>query len=374
MTQSDNFKRYLNNWQEENEAVFLYTAIAQKEEHPKLAEVYHRLAAVEARHAAIWEKHLSAAGHKIPVFKPGLKTRILTHLVKILGAASVVPMIAGIERNAANTYAGQPESEIPELSREEQSHARIFSWLAKGNSGMEGGDLARFEGRHSTGGNALRAGVLGANDGLISVFCLVMGVAGAGVGQREILITGGAGLLAGALSMALGEWLSVQSSRELYENQIKIEAEELENAPEEERVELALIYQAKGMDAETAKKTADHILSDKARALDTLAREELGIDPKELGGSSFEAAITSFFLFAFGALFPVVPYFFAQGTAGILASAIASTAALVILGMASALITGKHWLFTSIRQVLVGWAAAGITFGLGWLLGVNITG
>ena len=152
-----------------------------------------------------------------------------------------------------------------------------------------------------------------------------MGVAGAGVGQRQILITGAAGLLAGALSMALGEWISVQSSRELYERQIDIERQELAENPEEEREELALIYRAKGLDEDRAREMASHIIAGgRESALDTLVREELAIDQKELGGSAWVAAVTSFGLFAVGALFPVVPYLFFRGAAGLAASSVAS--------------------------------------------------
>jgi VIT1/CCC1 family predicted Fe2+/Mn2+ transporter len=233
--------------------------------------------------------------------------------------------------------------------------------------------VARFEGRHrAAGGNALRAGVLGANDGLVSVFSLVMGVAGAGVGTREILLTGIAGLLAGALSMALGEWLSVQSSRELYQHQIGIEKRELEQMPEEEMAELALIYQAKGIAPDEARKLAERLLSDEATALDTLVREELNVDPAELGGSAWEAAITSFLLFAVGAIIPVFPYLFWSGMAGIIASAVASAIGLFAIGAAITLMTGRNPLVSGLRQVAFGLAAAAITFGIGRLIGVSI--
>jgi len=170
----------------------------------------------------------------------------------------------------------------------------------------------------------------------------------------------------------LGEWLSVQSSRELYENQIKIEAEEIEASPEEEQEELALIYQSKGLPADRAKELASHMMADKGSILDTLAREELGIDPEELGGSAYEAAFTSFFLFAFGALFPILPYFFWGGTLAILLSLIISAIGLFIIGAAITLMTGRSVWFSGTRQVLVGIAAAGLTYGIGKLIGVSI--
>jgi VIT1/CCC1 family predicted Fe2+/Mn2+ transporter len=201
-----------------------------------------------------------------------------------------------------------------------------------------------------------------------------MGVAGAQVHTGTLLVTGLAGLLAGAISMALGEWLSVQSSRELYENQIQIEKQELESAPEEEKEELTLIYQAKGLPAEEAARLAERLLQEPASALDTLSREELGIDPQELGGSAWEAAAMSFLLFALGAILPVLPFFFFKGATAVLSSAGLSGLGLFVIGSSITLVTGKHWLGAGLRQVLFGLAAAAITFGIGRLIGVNLGG
>jgi VIT1/CCC1 family predicted Fe2+/Mn2+ transporter len=241
--------------------------------------------------------------------------------------------------------------------------------------GMEGGALAQLEGRHrSSGGNALRAAVLGANDGLVSNLSLVMGVAGATLNNQTVLITGIAGLLAGAISMALGEWLSVQSSRELYHNQIAIEKEEIEQAPEEEAEELALIYEARGVEPEQARQIAKQILSNPNSALDTLAREELGVDPKELGGSAWQAAITSFILFAIGAIIPVVSFIFVSGMTAVYVSIGLSILGLFALGAAITLFTGKTVLFSGTRMVVFGLLAAAVTFGIGRLISVAVSG
>ncbi|HBY93069.1 MAG TPA: rubrerythrin family protein, partial [Chloroflexi bacterium] len=233
----------------------------------------------------------------------------------------------------------------------------------------------QLEGRHrATSGNALRAAVLGANDGLVSNLSLVMGVAGAELAGKAILITGLAGLLAGATSMAMGEWLSVQSSRELYQRQIEIEAEEISANPKEEEEELALIYQAKGLAADQARELAARLIADEATALDTLAREELGINPEELGGSAWEAAATSFFLFAIGAIIPVSPFIFLSGLTAVFASLLLSAAALFLIGAGITLLTGRSVLYTGLRQVLFGLVAAGFTYALGRLIGVSIGG
>ncbi len=372
MISKSDIKRLKGNLQAEREAVYLYRKLSESESIGQLKTVYLKLAETEGKHVAVWENKLREAGVAPDIFRPGFKTRLLSFLSKRAGAGAVAPLIAAIEKNAGSEYSDQPEAEAEGMGREEKSHARVFNYLARQSGGVGGPDLARLEGRHKAGGNALRAGVLGANDGLISVFSLVMGVAGAGVGSKEILITGGAGLLAGALSMSLGEWLSVQNARELYKHQLKIESRELEEAPEEEREELSLIYQAKGFDPEHARKMADKLLEDKTQALDTLAREELAIDPSELGGSAWEAAITSFILFVVGAVFPVLPYFFFTGMTGIVVSGISSAIGLFILGILSSFMNGVHWAVSGIRQVLFGVAAGLVTFGIGHIIGVSV--
>jgi vacuolar iron transporter family protein len=283
----------------------------------------------------------------------------------------VAPTMASQERQSRTMYDDQPEVVGTTLREDERSHARVLHTIT---GGLSGAMLVRFEGRHhQIGGNALRAAVLGANDGLVSNFSLVMGVAGASSTNEPVLIAGVAGLLAGSLSMALGEWLSVQSSRELYANQIAVEREELEAYPEEEEEELRLIYEAKGIDGEDARRLAHKIITgDPAVALDTMAREELGVDPDELGGSAWVAAITSFVLFAVGAVIPLFPFIVSSGAAAIITSAVLSGIALFGLGAAITLLTGRDAVRSGLRQVGFGLAAAAITFGIGALLGTAI--
>jgi VIT1/CCC1 family predicted Fe2+/Mn2+ transporter len=372
---ANDVKQYLQNLTAERNAIALYDNLAKAESNPAIAEVYWRLADTERKHAAVWENKLREAGAEIPPVSVDWRSRALGWLARRFSPALVLPTIAAIEQGAGSEYAGQPGADVAAMAAQEKSHARIFGALARASGGMEGRAVAKLEGRHrSTGGNALRAGVLGANDGLVSCFSLVMGVAGAEMSSKSILVTGMAGLLAGAISMALGEWLSVQSSRELYGHQMDIEKAELEMAPEEEKEELALIYQAKGIAPDEAKRLAERLLSDPASALDTLAREELGIDPEELGGSAWEAAITSFILFAAGAIIPVVPYFFAGGMTAVAWSAGCSAVGLFGIGAAITLVTGRPVLWSGFRQVLFGLAAAAVTFGIGRWIGVQIGG
>ena len=373
MFNQEDIQRYFANRQKEIDGAALYQVLADTEKQPQMAEVYKKLAASEQKHAAAWEKKLTDLKVSIPPRKPTWRAATMIWLARRFGPQFVLPTITSNEKADSQAYDGQPDSEASEFSLEEKSHARLLSVASNSTGGMSGGTVAQLEGRHKAGGgNALRAAVLGANDGLVSILSLTMGVAGATNSRPDILIAGLAGVLAGAGSMALGEWLSVQSSRELYEHQIKIEAEEIAANPEEEQEELALIYQSKGLPEDRAKEMAAHMMADKANILDTLAREELGIDPEELGGSAYEAAFTSFFLFAFGALFPMLSYFFWSGTQAIILSLVISAVGLFIIGAAITLMTGKSVLFSGTRQVLVGIAAAALTYGIGKLIGVSL--
>ena len=373
-TRSD-IARYRNNLAEERNAVTLYQRLAALEKNPDLANLYRKLAETELKHAAVWERKLQDAGEPVPSWRTHWRTRLLGWLAKRFGVGFVIPTIAGIEQGAGNQYDQQPEVNQTGMPGDEHSHARIFSLLSGGSQGMEGSAVARLEGRHrSAGGNALRAGVLGANDGLVSVLSLVMGVAGAAMDAHAILIAGMAGMLAGAISMAMGEWLSVQSSRELYTRQINIERQELAEAPEEERDELALIYQSKGLPPDMARQFADRLLSNPEHALDTLSREELGMDPAELGGSAWVAAGTSFLLFAVGAIIPLMPFFFLKGMQAVLWSGIASAVGLFVIGAGITLVTGRSLWVSGLRQIIFGLGAAAITFGIGHLVGVQIGG
>ena len=367
-------QRYKQNLQKELDGAALYQILSQKETRPEMQTVYRRLAESELRHAGFWREKLAAAGATISENKPTWRTQVLIWLAQRFGPQFVLPTITGHEKADSNAYAGQPEAETASMSAEEQAHARLLA-AASGGGGVTGSVIAETEGRHrSSGGNALRAAVLGANDGLVSNLSLVMGVAGAALSGQSILITGLAGLLAGAGSMALGEWLSVQSSRELYERQIGIERDELAANPEEEAEELSLIYQSKGLPEARARELAHSLLANQATALDTLAREELGIDPDELGGSAWEAAITSFFLFAVGAIIPVIPFIFLSGMTAVYVSAVVSALGLFVIGAAITLMTGRSIWFSGMRQVLFGLVAAALTYGIGRLIGVSIGG
>lgn len=364
---SADLKRMRANLQMEVDGAAVYSALAEVEADPKLASVYRRLAHIETGHADYWRSRLPQAAAKS---SPSLRARTLSTLARLLGAKFILPAVSASEARGGAGYDSQPDAVAQGMAASERSHARVIKAAADAGGGMAGSALATLEGRHRTGGgNAFRAAVLGANDGLASNLSLVMGMAAATASHKAVLMAGVAGLVAGACSMAIGEWLSVSSARELYQAQVRTEAEELERSPEEEKQELALIYQAKGMGEAEAWVLADRLLSDKDVALETLVREELGIDPDNLGGSPWIAAASSFAMFAVGAVVPVVPFLFLDGQAAVVCTLAASAAILALIGVLTSLFTGRGAAFSAIRQVLAGLAAAAITYGIGWLVG-----
>ena len=367
--------RYRENLQGEVDSASLYRALAEAEPDPKIKEVYQRLASVEEAHAEFWRRRLRHLGVRVRGLGTGWRSRALAWLARRFGPQFVLPTINTLERRDSSQYDAQPEAVAGGLPAMERSHARVLRAIEKGAGGAGGGTIQRLEGRHrGMAGNSLRAAVLGANDGLVSNLSLVMGIAGAEASAKSILLTGLAGLVAGACSMALGEWLSVNSSRELYEKQIATEKYELETVPDEEKEEMVLIYQAKGLGVAQARSLADRLMADKGTALDTLVREELGIDPDELGGSAWAAGGMSFCLFASGALVPVAPYFFLNGWPAVIGSLALSALALALVGAGTSLFTGRHVAFSAARQIAIGLVGAAITFGVGRALGVSLGG
>ncbi len=375
MANQTDVDRYRANLRAELDGAALYRAIAEAEPDPHRRDVLLELARAETAHAAHWREKLRAAGVPEPRFAPSWRTRLLAALARRFGPAFVMPTLAAAEYADRDKYAAQADAAA--LSADERGHASVVSAMAAnaGRSGPPTGqDIARAEPWHrGSSGNNLRAAVLGVNDGLVSNFCLITGIAGAGVASHTILLTGAAGLVAGACSMALGEWLSVTNARELAETQIAQEAEEIEQTPQAEQHELALIYQATGLPKAEAQRVAADLMRNKQGALDALAREELGIDPAELGGNPWSAAGTSFLLFAVGAFVPVLPFLWMRGTGAIGASVGLTAVALAASGAVTSLFNGRSPVFSAARQTLFGCAAAGVTYGIGRLLGVSLS-
>ncbi|MCC7504146.1 MAG: VIT1/CCC1 transporter family protein [Saprospiraceae bacterium] len=361
--------------QTEVDAAFLYRKIAAAEDDKGIAAVFENLADIEAEHAGHMLTHLRQQLPDLALPEPSWRARTLNRIGKVLGYDYIIGVLMDTEKSIARAAVQQKEAQNQPVRGDEGNHIKILQTLMTSRHKVSGENLSRIEGRHkSVGGNALRAAVLGANDGLVSNMSLVMGVAGATSGQSEVLLAGSAGLLAGALSMALGEWISVKSSQELYERQMALEMEEIISNPEGELKEITLIYMAKGIPEAQAHDMATKIMSDHEHAHEVLVKEELGINPEELKSSAWEAAITSFVLFAIGAIIPLAPFFWGGGYTAILISVVASTVGLFLIGSAITLFTGKSIWFSGMRQVVFGLLAAAITFGIGKLIGVSIAG
>ena len=370
MATADEIKKYRGYLAEEVDGLYIYRQLAEMEDDPSVADVYRRLGESEVRHLELWQEELRKAGVDVRTPSPSLRARVLMWAGRTFDSDLVLPVIKTFESDATQMYAHDVIAERAGLPGDEAAHARIFAAITASRGNPPGSMIGRIESRHRSlgGGNALRASVLGANDGLVSNFALVAGFAGAAPGQATVILAGIAGLLAGASSMALGEWISVTSSREAAEAQIELEREELRVMPEAEQEELALIYQARGLRQEEAEQLAARVMEDKETALGTLAREELGIVPEDLG-SPWAAATASFVLFALGAIVPVIPFFFAAGIWSVILSGVLSAGALFGVGAAITLLTGRSPLYAGARQAMLGLAAAALTYVVGSLIG-----
>ena len=362
--------------QTEVDTAFLYENIAAIQNDTNLSKVLNGLAEIEKGHAGQIFQKINAleADYKMPSASTGAKMQLKAG--KYFGYSSIISGLSNTEREFAEIAIKDKKAKGIRTSGFEHNHLNIIEAVSQNESlNVSGVLLSKFESRHkSVGGNALRAAVLGANDGLVSNMSLVMGVAGAAVSNNTILLTGIAGLLAGAISMALGEWLSVQSSRELNQHQIDLESEEMEESPEDEKKELVLLYQAKGMNAEEAQKLAEKVFENRDTAMDAIITEELGIDKEELGGSAWEAAIASFILFSIGAIIPLYPFIFLDGDQAIFLSLGSCVVGLFGIGSAITLLTAKSIWFSGFRQVLFGLTAAAVTYGIGSFIGVTLAG
>jgi len=382
----------LDNLKLERDAIVLYDSLAAIEKDAHRADAFKRIASNERRHAEIWATKLRESGANVPEPDgPRMRVRFIILAARLLGTAAVADLVKALEGDEEEAYEGQGASpEVAAIAADEREHAVIWDRLKSGaqagqigEPGRDGVAIARRarsaaeigqrETWHRAGGRSgtLRAIIFGVSDGLVSNLSLVMGVAGAASANPSfILLAGIAGLLAGSFSMAAGEYISMQSQRELFERQIALERAEMEAMPEEEEAELAASYRSKGFTADEAARIAHRIFQDPETALDHLVREELGLDPDELG-SPWGAAFGSFVAFAIGAAIPVIPYLFGGGAVILMVSLGLSLVALFGVGGAVSLLTGRSLVFSGARQLGIGLAAAIVTYLIGSLIGVT---
>jgi vacuolar iron transporter family protein len=372
---ADERARSLANLKLERDAIALYDSLATIEKNPDRAAVFERIATNERRHAEIWASRLEQAGATVPpISGPRPRVRLVILLARLFGPERVADLVRGLEGDEEEAYASQMTPETEAIAADEREHAQMWDEITGTKRVATGAGRSVTEEAIHRGGRSgtLRAAVFGANDGLVSNLSLVMGVAGAVTDNHFIVLAGVAGLLAGAFSMAAGEYISMQSQREMFENQISVEREEMRVMPEVEREELAAIYRAKGVSPADAERIAGQLMEDPAKALDTKVREELGLDPDQLG-SSWGAAIYSFVAFGIGAVIPLVPFLLARGDVAFMSALGLSFAALFAVGAAVSIVTGKSMLFSGLRQVMIGAAAAAVTYGVGSVIGANVS-
>jgi VIT1/CCC1 family predicted Fe2+/Mn2+ transporter len=341
----------LEGWREEKRSAYLYRVVAEAEAGTPRRALFSELAQEADKQAEIWSRHAASSGVAVPrAYRPDLRARIVAALVRRFGVRPMRAVLSAVKVRGMSLYAGEiPSHRMPlTVSEVGRRHRSVQS-----------------------GGN-LRAAVFGVNDGLVSNASLIMGIAGATADTRVVLLSGVAGLIAGAFSMAAGEYVSVRSQREMYEYQIGLEREELDQYPEEEAQELALIYEARGLPKGEAQHLAKTLIADPEHALMTLAREELGLNPDDLG-SPRGAALSSFLSFAVGAAVPLAPFLYGAG-AGALSIAIALTGvSLFAVGATLSLFTGRTAWASGARMLAIGAAAGGVTYCAGTLLGVTLS-
>src|SRR5580658_222725 len=356
----------------ERDAAALYSRLAEVETGER-AQIFRDLAAIERTHAEHWESQLRSAGAEVPApGRPSLRTRLLGAAAGRLSVQAVLPLIERAEQADAGTYDHEPDA-LPGMAADERAHARTLAHLLDDGKPDPAKQIARREPWHrGDRSGALRAGVFGVSDGLVSNTALVMGFAGSGASRTVILLAGVAGLLAGSFSMAAGEYVSMSSQREMYQREIALEQAELEEKPDEERAELALIYRAKRLARPDAERLADKIMADREVALNTLAREELGLDRGQLG-SPWVAAVSSLLSFAIGAFVVVLPYLIGSGTAALGAAIGLALAAMFGVGATIGALNGRSAVKMGLRQMLVGALAAAVTYGVGHLIGAHVS-
>jgi VIT1/CCC1 family predicted Fe2+/Mn2+ transporter len=329
-------------------AAYLYRVVAQAEAGTPREKLFYQLADEAEGQAAIWAGKARAAGATLPAFVPDMRARVVAGLVRSHGPRRLRMVLAAMKVRGMSVYTANSTGHVIPHHLDDVGHHSAMS-----------------------GGGNLRAAVFGINDGLISNASLIMGVAGASADAATILLTGTAGLVAGAFSMAAGEYVSVRSQREMYEYQIGLERDELAAYPEEEAHELALIYEARGISTEEARRMAQTVITDPERALDALAREELGLNPEDLG-SPWGAAIFSFVSFAAGGVIPLLPFVFGVGHASLGVAIVLTAIALFGVGATLSLFTGRNALLSGLRMFAIGAAAGGVTYMVGHLLGVSV--
>ncbi len=372
----DELLRLQDYWRDEIEAALTYERLAEAATDPQTRGLLMEMRDTEHRHAARWEARIQELGGELPPPPSGWRARWLGLLARLGGQEQVFRQLEAVERGAVAGYGlDLADAESARIAAEAQADERGHAVALRALSRPEPQSLEAILSRetwHKGGGGAMRELIFGVNDGLVSTLSLVSGVAGANPGRGVVLLAGIAGLLAGAISMAAGAYISSKSEKEVHEAEIAREREELELEPEEEMEELRILYQLKGFSKEEAERLVERLSEDQELMLESLVRDELGLMPESFP-NPWKAGAFSGLAFIVGAFVPLISYFFLGGLEAVLVSAGLSIAALFVIGVLKTLFTGLSWLRSGLEMVGIGLFATVITYLIGTLFGVQLS-
>lgn len=372
----DELSRLQDYWRDEMEAALTYEQLAEATTDPQARRLLLEMRDAEHRHATRWEARIRELGGELPPPPSGRRARWLGLLMRLGGRERVFRQLEAVERGAVAGYGLdlvdlESARIAAEAQADERSHAATLRALSRPEPlGLE--TILSRESWHKGGGGAMRELIFGVNDGLVSTLSLVSGVAGANPGRGVVLLAGVAGLLAGAISMAAGAYISTKSEKEVYEAEIAREREELELEPEEEKEELRILYQLKGFSQEEAARLVERLSKDHELMLEGLVRDELSLMPESFP-NPWKAGVFSGTAFIAGAFIPLIAYFFLDGLKAVLASAGLSIIALFVIGVLKTLFTGLSWLRSGLEMVGIGLFATAITYLIGNWFGVQLS-
>jgi len=377
-------RRLLENWEEEIQASTIYGRLAQREADPNRRRILQELSATEDRHAEKWARRLDELGVRVPDRETVRLPRSIDLSLRFAPVDAIIAHQEAEERKLSSEHSEMTGDEatdvlLRQISEEDAEHAGTLRALMRGTTRGPGQrkkvqtTLDKILGQetwHRQSGGWIGGAIYGVNDGLAAVFGIVSMTSAASGGGNVVLIAGLAGALASSVSMGVGAYLADKSEGEVYEAQISRERDEIEEDPEEERRELELFYQLKGLSEAEAKLLADRVAQDPKAMLDAMAQEELELGPNP-GGHPFQAGFAALVATAVGAIIPVIPFFFTKGMPAIIAAAVVSIVAHFAVGAAKAFVTLRKWWASGLEMTIAGIIVGVVTYAVGLFFHVS---
>lgn len=377
MTKDREVEFLRKNWKDEMEAALLYRQMAEEEQNDDRRQILQELALTEERHANVWSEELNKRGVKVERHNLTLRAKIYLWLMKRLSSSSMLQIFENVEKQAASGYSEASKAtmdstlkkQILDAALTERGHSRILATM-DGGPGNGAQDVLQVE-RWHRGGSSIKEIIFGMNDGLLSTFSLVTGVAGATANNQMVLLSGIAGGVAGAISMTAGAYVATKAETEVLQKHLETEKLELSIMHDQEETELSLMYRLKGMSRDNAKDLAHALLKDQTTALEAMGIEELGVSSKELPNAR-KAGLASGLSFMIGAVVPVFPYLVLSSLGALVLSISLSLGCFFLMGVARALVTARSSWRSGLEMLFIGTAAAVITYMIGLLVGVEL--